>query len=112
MSAAFRKRPVTRRSAAKNASSDPNDLKARFQVVTDEIAVELRIVSDRITDAVMDAIAGASGDTQAVRKTVFMAVSLKVLERFLEGVSDRTSAFESEPSELHVAIDQIVGSNS
>jgi hypothetical protein len=112
MSAPIRKKPITRPSAAKIASSDPNDLKARFQAVIHEIAVELRIVSDRITEAVVDAIAGASGDTQAVRETILMAVSLKVLERFLEGVSDRISASESEPSELHVAIDQIVGWNS
>jgi hypothetical protein len=53
MSAPIRKKPLTRRSAAKIASSNPNDLKARFQAVTDEIAADLRAVTDEITNAVM-----------------------------------------------------------
>ena len=92
MSAPIRKKPVTRRSAAKIASSDPNDLKARFEAVTGEIAADLRAVTDEITNAVMDAVAASSESGDSLRKSVFMVVSLKVLENFFQGLSDRMSS--------------------
>lgn len=80
MSTRGREKPVAILRAPMVDSSDPTDLKARFEAVTTEIAAELRVVSDRITNDIMNAIAGASDYTEAVRETVFVAVSLNVFE--------------------------------
>jgi hypothetical protein len=89
MSAPIRKKPVTRRSAAKIASSDPNDLKARFEAVTDQVTAEISKASNDMAEAALDAISQSSDVDGSLREVVFMAVALKVLEKFLEGVSDR-----------------------
>jgi hypothetical protein len=112
MSVASRNKSATSLRAPATMSSDTADLKARFVLITQEIAAELRIASDRITHAVI-AIAAASDDSQRLREAVYMAVSIAVLQTFLQGVSDRISSFDVGHSEdFQSANYRIVGASS
>lgn len=83
---------------AVSARSNRADLKTRFEAVTKEIAADLRVITNEITDAVMDAIAASSGADESLREAVFMAVSLKVLQNFVLGLNDRLSSSDVRSS--------------
>ena len=98
MSARIRKKPVTRRPAATIASSDASDFRIRFEAVADEIAVEIRNVANDLSDSVLHVIARSSDLDESLRDAVRLAVSCRVLQQFLAGLTDRMSSSDVRSS--------------
>jgi hypothetical protein len=70
-------------------SSDPIDLKARFEALLNEADTEIRSRSNEISDAVLNAIAEPPDRVHSLRQTVFLAVHRTVVERFVQDLIDR-----------------------
>lgn len=71
---------------------DSTDLKSRCEAITNEIAADIREITDQITTAVLDALAASSDVEDTLRESVFLAIACAVLQRFVAGITDRVSS--------------------